>query len=166
MPCLKGGEKLLFLFNFHLSCMLGNDCNKLMNVLVNSQICTQGRVLRQARFSDPNSISKQFHRCAIKVQIPLLCQSESHRKSSLQQHGPPVPEEGRIHSPVCLLFPRRKRDSHGIAHPMKQELCHMQSLFQGISNQEHLKFKSWGRSQQQSKHFGSCHTQTHQDLFS
>lgn len=106
--------------------MLGNDCNKLMNM--NSQICTQGSVLRQDTSSDPNNISQQFHRCAIKVQIPLLCLSERHRKSSLQQHGPPVPEGGDIHFPACLLFPRGKRDSHGISHPMKQELCHMQSL--------------------------------------
>lgn len=108
--------------------MLGNDCNKLMNMLRNSQICTQSSVLRQATSSDPNNISQQFHRCAIKVQIPLLCQSESHRKSSLQQRGPPVPEEGDIHFPVCLLFPRGKGDSHVIFHPMKQELCHMQPL--------------------------------------
>lgn len=100
-----------------------------------------------------------FHRCAIKVQIPLLCQSESHRKSSLQQHGPPVPEGWHIHFPVFLLLPRRKQDSCGISHPMKQELHHIQPLFQGLSNQEHLKFKSWGHSQQQSKHFGSSHTQ-------
>lgn len=97
--------------------MLGNDCKKLMNVLMNSQICTHGSVLRQAMFSDPNNISKQFHRCAIKVQIPLLCQSESHRRSSPQQHGSSVPDGGHIHFPVCLMFPQGKRDSHGIDHP-------------------------------------------------
>lgn len=96
--------------------MLGNDCKKLMNVLMNSQICTHGSVLRQAMFSDPNNISKQFHRCAIKVQIPLLCQSESHRRSSPQQHESSVPDGGHIHFPVCLMFPQGKRDSHGIDH--------------------------------------------------
>lgn len=138
--------------------MLGNDCNKLMNMLMNSQTCTQGSGLRQTTSSDPNNISQQFHRCAIKAEIPLLCQSESHRKSSLQQHGPPVPEGGHIHFPPSLLLPQGRRDSHGISHPVKQELCHTQSLLQELSNQEQFQFKSWGHSQQQSKHFGTSHT--------
>lgn len=130
-------------------------------MLMNSQISTQ------ATSSDPNNISKQFHRCAMKVQIPLLCQSESHRKSSLQQHGPPVPEGGHIHFPACLLFPRGKRDSHGISHPMKQELCHMQSLLQELSNQEHFKFKfEADLSNSQSILVPLTPKQTQQDLFS
>lgn len=82
-------------------------------------------LLRQATYLNLNNISNQLQARGKKSNIPLLCQSGTHRKSLPQQHRLPLPAGWHIHLRVCLLLLQKQLASHQIFDPRKRALFHL-----------------------------------------